>query len=89
MLNDLNIDSSAYELYADIKEVVIFVKPDGHIMGTEFCGDSQDTGDISRKLAKHFKETFSRDIRVHFVGAWCVRQPFSLYRFGPNTVDAK
>jgi len=34
---------------------------------------SQEKADESSEMAKRFKETFSRpDVRVHFIGVWCV-----------------
>ena len=34
---------------------------------------SQKKADNSSKMAKRFKETFSKpDVRVHFIGVWCV-----------------
>lgn len=33
----------------------------------------QETADKSSRMAQRFKETFSRsDVRVHFIGVWCV-----------------
>lgn len=34
--------------------------------------NTEDTSDDPKEMAKRFKKSFSREVRVHFVGAWSV-----------------
>ena len=55
---------SAYELYADPKS-------GGHPVRN--VGSQDANGQEHLTMADHFKKTFSNEnVKVHFVGAWCV-----------------
>ena len=63
LVNSLN-SFSAYELYADPKS-------GGHPVRN--VGSEDTDGQKRPTMADHFKKTFSNEnVKVHFVGAWCV-----------------
>ena len=77
---------SAYEIYADFKSGESFSSRSQTWITRIFwslcrkaCLTSSDSENPShgndpkaQSMANHFKATFSRDVKVHFVGAWCV-----------------
>ena len=53
--------SSAYELYTDPRS------------GERLASDVGDYGEEDTTMASRFKKAFSNEnVKVHFVGAWCV-----------------
>ena len=72
---------SAYELFAaiDPSEPDLTSFPEGALDGEEDHKEGRRRKQIeernihlsySKKMAKHFKDAFSRKVKVHFVGAW-------------------
>jgi hypothetical protein len=77
---------SAYEIYADPKSDELFSSWSQTRAARRFWASyhkarhsSSDSENLNhandpepKTMAKLFKKTFSRDVKVHFVGAWCV-----------------
>lgn len=40
--------------------------------GVNIESHAEDVSDDPKEMAKRFKKSFSREVRVHFVGAWSV-----------------
>lgn len=40
----------------------------------------EDVSDDPKEMAKRFKKSFSREVQVHFVGAWSVLFPLKFHR---------
>jgi len=94
--------SSAYELYAGLSPKEESPQegnssPEGDSSKRENGSEkrltkSQKKADKASKMAKRFKDTFSgSDVRVHFIGAWCVsdhcRLHTSLTTFGTGILS--
>ena len=76
---------SAYEIYADFKSGEAFSSQSqtwitriwslwrkACLTSSDSDSPSHGNDSTAQNMADHFKATFSRDVKVHFVGAWCV-----------------
>lgn len=67
--------NSAYELYADptTDSIEPTISGTGPGLLHNFWPFNRNTGkQVRNGMAKRFKDTFSRDVKVHFIGVWYV-----------------
>lgn len=79
---------SAYEVYADHKSDKVPPMPTGGAAARiEDSGSIDLEPHVLEPIAKRFKDTFSRDVRVHFIGVWCAIFPLLLPYSAEHTND--
>lgn len=86
-LNTLNVNSNIFynDFSLQVKNMKIFggrltdfgnVKQNSEVNITsskeDVNGDRKAVSDDPKEMAKRFKKSFSREVQVHFVGAWSV-----------------